>query len=176
MTPFTVESILGHARLLVYLTYRDRLPALVDWLPNITRIETLERREEGPKVHLLNRWEATGRVPAFARKYVRPDMLAWTDTADWDDDAWRVDWRFRIHAVENLVDVSGTNTFFEEGPSRTRLRIDATLHIDGTRIPGLPASVGRLAAPEAERFIIKLVKPNLVETAKGVDRFLRGKA
>lgn len=172
MTSFTVDSVLDHPRLEVVRCYRDRLPDMVDCLPNVERIETLERRSEGARTWLLNRWVATGKVPLFARKYVKPDMLTWLDDAVWDEEDWSVSWRFRFPAWEGLVDVSGTNRFYEEGPRRTRVVIDGTLAIDGGRIPGLPASVAAVALPEVERFILALVKPNLRQTARGVDRFL----
>lgn len=166
------DAVIPFSRELVYTTYRDRLPELVDYLPNVDAIEVLESRREGPLLHLVNRWVGSARVPRFMRHAIKPEWLSWNDIAVWYDDEWACEWRIDNPRLERQVRVSGRNTFVEESPGRCRFEIRGELHLDGTSLPGVPSLIGRRLAPQIERFIVALIRPNLIKTADGVRRFL----
>lgn len=167
-----VDTVLTHPLDAVYAAYRDRLPDLVEYLPNVESIQVAEMRREGSRLHLVNDWKAVAEIPAVAERFVRPDMLRWRDIAEWHDDDHSVRWRFEMAFLREAIRVEGLNHFVAEGPDRTRLSIRGILELDGTRIPGLPSFIGKRVAPQVERFVVNLVQPNLVRTAEGVQRFL----
>lgn len=166
------DTTISHPRDLVYATYRDRLPELAAYIPNISSIEVLKSEREGDVLHLLNEWQATAKIPRIARAYIKPEMLRWKDHADWYDDEWCVRWRFELAFLTDVVHAAGTNTFREMGPGNMRIAIRGDLAIDSSRIPGVSARTGRLVVPHVERFVVALVKPNLVKTTEVLQRFL----
>ncbi len=166
------DTVLTHPRELVYTTYRDRLPELVEMLDNIESMDELERRQDGETIHLLNHWKAKGEIPRVAKRWIAPDMLRWKDHASWHQDRWTVDWRFEMAFMKNRVSVRGNSRFVELGPRRTRLELRGELKIDTAGLPGMPRIVARRAGPVVERFVLALVQPNLVKTAHALQRFL----
>src|SRR5437773_1440734 len=84
-------------RPLVFATYRDRLPELVPYLPNIREIKVLEREEKpgGQEGHLrlLNLWRASADIPKVAQAVLKPEALAWKDHAHWNENDWTCEWR-----------------------------------------------------------------------------------
>jgi Protein of unknown function (DUF2505) len=172
MTEIHADAVLAHPRQVVYETYRDRLPELTSYLPNVDKILVLENRREGDILHLVNEWVARAEIPKVVRAFIKPEMLRWKDIATWHDDDHSVDWRFEMAFMREQVDVRGHNRFVRVGDDRARVEIRGTLTIDGNRIPGVPRLVGRRIAPQIEKFVLALVTPNLIKTAEGVGRFL----
>ncbi len=166
------DTVITHPIEKVYFTYRDRLPELVEMLENIESMKELERREEGEVIHLLNEWRAKGEIPKIARSWIKPDMLFWKDYATWHPDTWTVDWRFEMAFMKDRVTVGGTNRFVKLGPGRTRLELRGELKIDTMGLPGLPRILAKRAGPPVERFVLALVQPNLIKTAKALQQFL----
>jgi hypothetical protein len=167
-----VDTELTYPVDVVYQAYRDRLPEMVHYLPNVSHIDVLQSRREGDVLHLLNEWHASAEIPSIARRVIKPEMLRWNDIAAWHDDGRYVQWRFEMAFMRDQVDVRGRNAFVELGPDRTMVQIRGTLTIDGERFPGLPKMIGRRAAPQIEKFVVSLVEPNLRKTAEAVQRFL----
>ncbi len=166
------DTIITHPRELVYHTYRDRLPELVEMLDNIESMEELERREEGDTTHLLNEWKAQGEIPKIAQRWIKPEMLRWKDRATWHAQEWTVDWAFEMAFLTDRVTVQGKSFYRELGPSRTSLELRGELNIDAMGLPGMPRLIARKAGPVVERFVLALVQPNLVKTAQALQRFL----
>ncbi len=166
------DTIITHPRELVYHTYRDRLPELVEMLENIESMKELERRVEGSTTHLLNEWKAQGEIPKIAQKWIKPEMLRWKDYASWHAEEWSVDWRFEMAFMTDRVKVAGKSHYIELGPNRTELRLRGNLSIDAYGMPGMPRLIARKAGPVVERFVLALVQPNLTRTALALQRFL----
>ena len=166
------DTLLTHPRELVYHTYRDRLPELVQMLDNIESMVELERRAEGDTIHLLNEWKAHGEVPKIAKRWIKPEMLRWKDHASWHAASWSVNWRFEMAFMREQVKASGKNFLVENGPDRTRYEIRGTLEIDGNNIPGVPGMLGRRIVPQIEKFVIALIRPNFIKISDGVQQYL----
>ena len=84
---------ISHPRDRVFQAYRDKLPELVSYLPNVRGIQVKERREEGGKILLVNRWQGGGDIPAVARSFISANLLEWDDYATWDPERWTCHWR-----------------------------------------------------------------------------------
>jgi len=169
------DAFIDFPRELVYSTYRDRLPELVPYLPNVKRISVESRTDEGDVTKLVNRWEANAEVPKVARSIVKPDMLVWLDHATWFQNDWAVEWQIEHLAFSQQVRCHGRNRYVDEG-GRTRLEIRGELSVDASRIPGVPRMLAGTVTPVLERFIVQTIRPNLVSTADGVQAFLKAQS
>ena len=157
----------------VFAVYRDKLPDLVPYLPNVRGITVVTRSEEGPHiVKLLNRWKGGGEVPASVRKFLSEDLLEWDDHATWDSEKYITHWRTVVPAFKDAVDASGQNFFEELGPKLTRYKIVGELKVDAGKIRGVPGFLGRTVSPMVESFLVGSIKPNLISVAKGVEKYL----
>lgn len=169
------ETRISFPRELVFRTYRDRLPELIPHLPNVRSIEVARREDEGDLSRLENVWTATGaELPSAVRGFVKPEMLAWTDTAEWNAGAFRCAWRIETHAMPGVVECSGQNLFEEDGDS-TRLRItgDLLVYPERAKVPRLLAGTLR---PMVEKLIVSVISKNLVTVGGGLERFLQSEA
>ena len=63
---------------------RDEMPALATYMPNVSKIEVVDRVENDEGVQLTNRWYAANtEIPTLARPFVDPDKVFWLDHAHW---------------------------------------------------------------------------------------------
>lgn len=166
------ESRIHHPLELVYQSYRDRLPEIAPYTPDIREIvvHSREERPEGPKLH--NIWVADREIPAIANGLIKEDMLRWDDFASWNDAERHVDWVLRIPAFPDQVQCSGRNAFFDDGAGGTRVVLSGDLSISLKKIPGVPRLLAGRIAPKIEEFIVKLVTPNLEKVNSSLERFL----
>lgn len=169
----TASTQVRFPRLLVYRTYRDNIVDTVPFLPNVRSIEIKEHRVNGPLVEYVNVWTGKTEIPAVARKFVKADMLSWSDYATWDEDRWRCDWRIETHAFPGLMECRGRTEFFESGAG-TEIRVagDLVLHLEKAHLPRFLAGS---VQPVIERIIVGALTPNLLSTGEGVEKFLISK-
>ena len=123
------DAVIPYRRALVFATYRDRLPDLVRYLPNIREITVRSRTERGDEIDLINEWKGGGDIPAVARSFLSESMLTWTDHATWFERDHRVTWRTDIHAFPAAVKSTGENHFIEI-PEGTRFELRGTFTCD----------------------------------------------
>ena len=166
------ESRVHHPLEDVYLAYRDRLPEIAAYIPDVREIRVLEREPLPRGLRLLNLWVADKEPPKVAQGIVRPEWLQWEDHARWDDDAHHVDWKIALPALPDRVRCGGRNAFFADGPAATRVVLTGDLSIDAARLPGVPRLLAGKIGPIAERFIVDLITPNLSRVNACLERFL----
>jgi hypothetical protein len=169
------DAVLPYPRRRVYLAYRDELPGLVEFLPNVRSIEIRERKENGPITDLVNIWHGGGDIPAAVRAVLSESMLAWTDYAHWDDDAWTCNWRIETHSFKEAVECSGENKFIELGGERTRLEIRGQIAIDLKHVRAVPSFLAGSLGRTVEQFLVKQITANLTSVSDGINRYLRAK-
>ena len=155
----------------VFAAYRDRLPELTEFLPNIRGIKVLKREEAEGEVRLVNEWTGGGDIPKAATAVLKESMLRWTDHATWKGESRTVEWRTEVNAFPGAVKSSGVNRFVEV-PEGTRLEIRGTLACDAGKLPGVPRILAGGINPIVEKFLVGQVSVNLVEVAKGVGKLL----
>lgn len=168
------DARIAFPRETVYSAYRDRLPELVPYLPNVRAIR-VERRDDYPgegRAELVNVWEAQAEVPKLLQSFVKPDALGWVDRAEWNGPLWTCDWRIEPRVFTDNVRCWGKNTYREVGPEETVLEIRGELEVDPSGIPGVPKMLAGKVAPSVERFVVNLIRPNLLSVAEGLERFL----
>ena len=169
------EATINHPRDEVFRVYRDMLPDLVPYLPNVRGIDVKSRVEKGNVVEMVNVWHGGGDVPAAVRAILSDSVLSWTDYAEWNADEHSCKWRSESRSFKEAVDSHGKNHFVEAGPGRMVIRIDGRIDVDAAKIPGVPRLVAGKVGKLIESFLIKQVQDNLQEVARGVGRYLAEK-
>jgi hypothetical protein len=159
---------------LVFRTYRDELPELVEFMPTIRRIEVHSRELDGALVKVVNIWHGGGEIPAAARVVMSESLLSWTDYASWSEDNWTCNWSIETHSFREAVDCRGASRFLDTDGG-TLLEIRGDLQIDASRIRGVPKLLQKSISKTVEELLIKRITPNLVEAAEGLKRYLERK-
>ena len=167
----SADARLPFPRSKVFAAYRDRMPELVPFLPNIKGIEVRARKDAPPITELVNVWHGGGEIPAAARAFLSESMLSWTDHARWDEGAWTCSWRIEAHVFTEAVQCQGVNRFLEEG-GETVLQIRGNLVIEPSRLKGVPRMLAGSVARTAEEVLGGKIRPNLVEVSGGLRRYL----
>lgn len=173
-----IEStdIIPYPRDLVYETLRDKLVEMVPYLPNIETIEEREREDLGDgSIRLLNWWKAKSDVPKVARAIIKPDMLHWKDHATWHQKSWTCDWRLETNFFTDRVHCQGTNTYTEAGDGKTKLEIRGNLEIDAKNIKGVPRLMAGTVGSAIEKFVVGLITPNFKTLNEGLVKYLDAK-
>lgn len=165
------DAVIPYARPLVFATYRDSLPDLVRYLPNIREIKVLARTDRGEEVDLVNEWKGGGDIPAVARSILSESMLTWTDHATWFATDFRVEWRTDVHAFPGAVKSAGTNRYIEI-PEGTRLSIRGTFTCDASKVPAVPRLLAKSVGGTIEKVMVAQIAKNTIEIARGVTRQL----
>ena len=166
------ESLIRHPQSLVYSAYRDRLPEIAAYIPDVKEIKVESREELDDVVKIHNVWIADRDVPIFARAFLKPEMLRWDDFAEWKDAENRVYWTLRLRVFTDSVTCGGTNTFEEAGDGTTRVKLEGDLDIDVKNIPGVPRLLAGGIKPKIEKFIVSLITPNLKRVNESLQQFL----
>lgn len=166
-------SRLHHPVDAVFHVYRDRLPEVVPFLPDVKEVVVRSRREEGDAVHLHNEWASDREIPAVAAKFLKPEHLRWDDYAVWTASDRRCAWTIRTRVFQEGFRCTGTTRLIEEGDA-TRVELLGELSIDVAEIPGVPSFLARRIAPQIEAFVVALIRPNLEKTNEAIGRFLDG--
>ena len=172
------DTRIAFPREVAFRTYRDELPNLIPWLPNVKSIEVKET-EDAPggvatRTRKLNLWRAKADIPAAAQRIIKPDMLAWDDHALWDEADWTCEWRVAPHFFGDRIRCSGKNNYVVDG-AHVILQIRGELTVDAQGLPGVPRLVAGPVASAIERFVVALLTPNLTAVGKGLEAYLRSK-
>jgi len=170
----SADAALSFPRPVVFEAYRDHLVDLVEYLPNIRRIEVTRRDDSGKKVELVNEWHGGGEIPAAARAVLSENMLSWTDYASWDEDEWTCAWRIETHSFTEAVHCAGKNRFVEVD-GKTRLEIRGELSIEASKIKGVPRLLAKTVGKTVEDFLVKKITPNLLSVSDGLQKYLEAR-
>lgn len=170
------DAPIAFPRDVVFAAYRDRLPELLPYLPNVKAI-TVQSREDAvggnpARTDLVNLWQGKADIPKVLQSIVKPESVAWIDRAQWDGEAWTCHWAIEPKVFTDNVTCKGTNFYRADG-DRTVLEIRGELTVDPKGIPGVPRFLAGTVGPQVEKFVVGLIKPNLISTAKGLEQFLR---
>lgn len=171
----SADASLPFSRSVVFAAYRDHLVDLVEFLPNIRRIEIKSRKDDGDKTELVNEWHGGGEIPAAARAFLSESMLSWTDYASWSADDWTCAWRIETHSFTEAVHCAGKNRFAEVD-GKTRLEIRGDLTIEASKIRAVPRLLAGRVATAVEDFLVKKITPNLLSVSDGLQKYLEARA
>jgi hypothetical protein len=169
-----VPSTIPFARQDVFRAYRDDLTSLVQYLPNISKIEIASREEpEDGIVKLENHWYAEAKIPKVGQAFIKQDMLKWIDYAHWNLNDWTCDWRIETFFMREAVSCSGKNYFKVQSDDSTGLTITGDLTLNMKAVPGVPRLLAGAVKPQLEKFIVALITPNFHTINEGIVSFLK---
>jgi hypothetical protein len=168
---FQVPQHLSHPVDAVFVAYRDRLVELTPYLEEVESIEVVERREDGGKTYLTNRWRAKpSTVPTVVRPFMPKHALSWLDRAVWDPAARTCAWEYELGTTPGLVRCSGINYFRAREGGGSTLEITGRLAVD-LRAIHVPL-IFRGAGSHVESYLVGRVRPNLERVGPAVERWL----
>lgn len=176
MAKINIKDVVAYDRALTYKTFRDHMVELVPFLPNVASI-TVESREEPDEttVKVVNLWKAEGEeIPKLAQAFIKPEMLQWHDYASWHEETWSCDWNMEVGFLRDAISCKGTTRYTDRG-GKTEVAIDGELKVDATKIPGVPRIMAGKVGDIVEKFVVKMITPNLTEVNRGVERYLADK-
>ncbi|MBS2011469.1 MAG: DUF2505 family protein [Deltaproteobacteria bacterium] len=102
---------------------------VVDLARKLTNIESVQQKEhllEGGRLERMWSYRANVKIPAFATRYVTPEMLAWDEKYTYDLERHASDWLILPHGKpewRNVFAAQGTYALAEIGSGRTRRRV-----------------------------------------------------
>ncbi|RAL22428.1 hypothetical protein DL240_11315 [Lujinxingia litoralis] len=174
MSKIHIVDEVAHDRAKVYETFKDQMVELVPYLPDIQTIEVKDRQEiDDSTLKVVNFWKANAdEVPKLAQKFIKPEMLEWTDNATWHLDEWKVEWVMEVGFLPEAVTCKGITTYVDKGNGRTEVVIDGELTVDARKIPGVPRLGAGAIGSAVESFVVKLITPNLTQANRGLERYL----
>ena len=172
-----VNSTISYSRDLVFDTYREEIQALVQYLPNIDKIDVVSREENNGVVTFENHWYASASdIPKVAQAFVKPEMMKWIDRASWNLNDKTCNWEIETFFMKEAVSCKGLNTFSEAGDGAMTLRIQGDLELNVKKVPGIPTLLAGTIRPQLEKFIIAMITPNFETINKGIASYLASKA
>ena len=173
MAEINVTDSVDYPRELVFDTFKDELESLAEYLPDIESIENKDEEQVDDATYKVVRlWKAHDEeVPKVARKFIKPEMLQWTDYATWHKDTWTCDWEMEVGFLSDAITAEGTNRYIDKGDS-TEIVVHGDLKVDGSKIPGVPGLLSNKVGQAVENFVVKLITPNLTNVNRGLERFL----
>ena len=157
----------------VYETFRDHLAELQPYLPTIDGIEVESyERVDDDTVKIVNVWTAAdSEVPKLAQKFIKPEMMKWTDRATWKDDEFMCFWEMEVGFLQEAISCSGKTVYSKSG-ERTKVHIQGDLKVDAKHIPGVPRLVAGKVGDTVEKFVVKMITPNMTEVNRGCEKYL----
>ena len=159
----------------VFAAYRDKVQDMLEYLPNVRKIEVRKREEDGKIVKMMNFWQGGGDIPAAARAFVSEAMLSWIDYATWNEETFMCERRIAPGAMPEAIECKGHNTFTEHD-GHTHIEIRGALNIDPKKLKGVPGFLSAKVSKAVEELLISKIQPNLVGTADGVAKYLAAHA
>lgn len=171
---FQVEERVKYNLDLVFSTIRDKLPELVPYLPNVKKIEVLDRKKTKDTVILTNKWYADFSIPKAVQKIIKIEEVTWVDYAKWNEKEHTCEWRIEPVFFKEYVDVKGVNYYSEEN-KETIIKLTGEINIDVSKHPLVPRLLAGVVNREITGIVINGIKPNLVSLVEGVRKFLKSK-
>lgn len=170
------DAIIPYPREVVFRAYRDELPQVAAFIPNVRSIEVRSRTEEGDAVKLHNVWHGGGDIPAAMRTIVDEKVLSWDDFATWDRTKFAGEWTIATHAFTDAVACSGVTRILPVGEQKSRVELTGEFRIDLRKVAGVPALLAGSIGKTVEGFLARQITANLGATTEALSRYLAAKS
>ena len=170
---FKTINILKHPPELVWETMRDYFPDIAELVDEVDSI-TVQSRIPGKSgvLQVINIWKADPPLPDVIVKYIKPEMLSWTDTALWDEQTKICNWTIDSHYFKEKMDCKGFTQFESAlGGRGCRLTFQGNIYWDGE----IPLSLGimdSMVSKTVESILSKMVPNNFRKITSGVESFI----
>ena len=112
-------------------------------------------------------------MPRAVKKFVKPEVFSWKDTAIWDNELTEVKYTLESFLANDLFDAHGHNIFKSVGENETELTVNCSVKIYPEKVPGVPRLLARTISPIIENLVEKLLGPNLSSLGTGINDYLK---
>lgn len=171
---FESEEKVKFKRDLVFTTIRDRLTELVPYLPNVKKIEVLEKKKTKDIVTIKNKWYADFEIPKTVQKIIKIEQITWIDYAKWNEKDYTCEWRIEPEFFKEYVNARGKNYYIDKD-GETIVRLTGEIDIDVSPHPLVPRLLSGVINKEITRIVVHGIKPNLTSLIDGLRKFLKEK-
>lgn len=165
------DAVIPFPREAVFRTYRDDLPALIEFLPHVRRIEVMGRKDVAAGVETHHTWHGGGDIPIPVQRGLGDNTFRWDESALWSEQDWSCAWSIETRAFRDAVHCAGRHTFVALG-QRTRLEIKGSMSIDLGAIKALPSFLADGLAKTVEQFVSRQITANLLSVSDALTRYL----
>lgn len=174
MKPFESFTLVKQPIEAVWLTMRDRLPAVAGSMDDLEGIELLERVQESEgRVRLVNRWTARRRVPAPLQSALGADVISWLDTAVWDDAGHLCWWRIEPSVLAGRIECAGQTRYEPAMAGRgTRVTFEGGFAFQGRLLEGAAAPLESAAVGFLETLVATMIPRNLARAVAAAGRLI----
>ncbi len=171
---FKSTAVIKHPVDLVWVTMRDKTPELVGLLDDVESVIVRERVEQDSgDVKVINVWQAAPKLPSFLHRYITPEMLAWTDYAEWLGQSQTCNWTIEPNAFANRIECSGNTTFEPAiGGRGTRVTFDGKIELAPDDLARVTGAIGTIGTSAVEAYIQKLLPNNFIKLTKALSSYL----
>ncbi len=122
----------------VWTAMRDQLPEIAAGVEDVesVRLESRTETASGATI-VVNIWQARPRVPALLAAHLKPEMLRWTDRAEWSPRDRTCAWEIEPHYFAVRLRCAGS-THYEPamGGRGTRLTFTSAFRLGRDSKPG----------------------------------------
>ncbi len=170
---FKTVSIIKQPPAIVWATMRDQLPEIVELVDEVDSIVVQSRKKTSDgNLEVINIWTARPQLPDMIARFVKPEMLAWSDIATWDEKTMICNWKIDSHYFREKMDCTGSTKFEKAiGGRGCRLTFQGNIYWDGS----VPMSFGvmdGMVSKALESVIGKMVPGNFQKMASAIERFI----
>ena len=170
---FKTLSVIKHPPKLVWDTMQNHFPEIGDLVDEVDSI-VLEKSTKLPsgEIENVNIWKADPQIPEMIAKFVKPEMLTWTDTAVWDEKNMICNWTIDSHYFKEKMDCKGFTKFDSAiGGRGCRLTFQGSIYWEG----GIPLTLGvmdGMVSKALESILSKMVPNNFRKLTNAVSQFI----
>ena len=162
---------------LVYKTLRDELPNLTKYMPNIDRVELIERRESENDVYTIYKWYAKNILQSFLAQFIKLNDIAWLDKGRWSKNGYVCDWTYEPFILQGHVNAKGQTICANDGMF-TSITYKGDVYVNLDQYPFIVIVPGMIREKLVEEFlslVASLIELNFVALIKGLEQYINSK-
>lgn len=173
---FKSLSVIKHPAEKVWLTMRDHLHEITEFVEDVESIKVQNRMSEPDGlIKVVNIWTASPKLPSFVVDKIKPNMLMWTDTAMWDESKLACNWEIDSHYFKEKMSCLGTTTFESAiGGRGCRLMFRGEIHFEGRIITS--GRFDGMISKTVENVIGKVIPNNFRKVTHAVGSLIERKS
>ena len=143
----------------------------VDDLESITEIK--RTKQSGGVIKIECVWKAKPKLPAMVMKYIKPDMLEWTDTATWKEKEKIIDWEIHSHHYYDELYCKGATVFERAmGGRGCKLTFSGELEWKGKVLSMSLGMLDGTLAKAAENILSQMIPSNLRKITDALSKYI----
>ena len=171
MTPFKSVVVVKQPLAAVWVTIRDRMPAIAEMLEDIEGVSVVSREEPAAGiVNLVNEWRVTPALP-LPDVIMNRGTLGWMDHATWTDADRTCRWAIHTMFLPGKIRCSGATSYEPAMAGRgSRVTFSGGIELqDALPLGGL---LGRATISVVESVVTTVVPRNFRKTVEAAVRLI----